>query len=237
MAWDPAQYLKFEAERARPFHDLVGRIEVKAPQRVVDLGCGPGNVTATLLDRWPAATVLGVDSSPEMIARARGLAGPRLDFVVGDIGSWRPDGPVDVIVSNAALQWVPIHVELLPHWMAALTDDGALAFQVPSNVDSGAARIFREVAARPRWSGQLGPVATAVPRRATARRPAGLPRGGRGGAAGGVPAAGLRDRPALPPSVRHRLPPLTRRRGPAHRARGPPEAARSAPPRNPDDQL
>ncbi|SRR6266540_2206815 len=159
MAWDPAQYLKFEAERARPFHDLVGRIEVKAPQRVVDLGCGPGNVTATLLDRWPAATVLGVDSSPEMIARARGLAGPRLDFVVGDIGSWRPDGPVDVIVSNAALQWVPIHVELLPHWMAALTDDGALAFQVPSNVDSGAARIFREVAARPRWSGQLGPVA------------------------------------------------------------------------------
>src|SRR6266511_2165304 len=159
MAWDPAQYLKFEAERARPFHDLVGRVEVRAPQRGVDLGGGPGNVTATMLDSWPAATVLGVDSSPEMIARARGLAGPRLDFVVGDIGSWRPDGPVDVIVSNAALQWVPIHVELLPHWMAALTDDGALAFQVPSNVDSGAARIFREVAARPRWCGQLGSVA------------------------------------------------------------------------------
>jgi trans-aconitate 2-methyltransferase len=161
MAWDPGQYLKFEAERARPFHDLVGRIEVPAPARVVDLGCGPGNATATLLDRWPSAAVEGVDSSPEMVERAGTLAGPRLRFSVGDIESWQPDGPVDVIVSNAALQWVPTHTELLPQWMAALGKGGALAFQVPSNVDSGAARAFREVAARPRWADRLGPVAAA----------------------------------------------------------------------------
>jgi trans-aconitate 2-methyltransferase len=159
VAWDPAQYLKFEAERARPFHDLVARIAVESPHRVVDLGCGPGNVTATLLDRWPSALVLGVDSSREMIASASSLAGPRLSFAVGEIETWQPDGPVDVIVSNAALQWVPSHADLLAGWMAALTKGGALAFQVPSNVDNGAAAVFRAVAARPRWADRLGSVA------------------------------------------------------------------------------
>jgi len=161
MAWDPAQYLMFESERARPFHDLVHRVDVDAPKRVVDLGCGPGNVTATLLDRWPAATVQGIDSSPEMIAKAAQLAGPRLSFAVGGIEAWQPDGPVDVIVSNAALQWVPTHAQLLFRWMSALSEGGALAFQVPSNVDSSAARAFRAVAARPRWADRLAPVAAA----------------------------------------------------------------------------
>ncbi len=159
MAWDPAQYLKFESERARPFHDLVNRVDVDAPARVVDLGCGPGNATASLLDRWPTATVRGIDSSPEMVAKASELAGPRLDFAVGVIEAWHPDGPVDVIVSNAALQWVPSHPGLLPRWMSVLTEGGALAFQVPSNVDSGAAQAFRAVATRPRWAGQLASVA------------------------------------------------------------------------------
>jgi trans-aconitate 2-methyltransferase len=160
MAWDPAQYLKFESERARPFHDLVNRVDVDTPRRVVDLGCGPGNVTATLLDRWPTATVQGIDSSPEMIAKAGQFTGPRLTFAVGGIEAWQPGEPVDVIVSNAALQWVPTHAQLLPRWMSALSAGGALAFQVPSNVDSDATRAFRTVAARPRWADRLGPVAS-----------------------------------------------------------------------------
>src|SRR2546421_6378776 len=152
MAWDPAQYLRFAAERARPFHDLVNRIEVESPSRVVDLGCGPGNVTATLLDRWPDATVVGIDSSPEMIAEARELTGPQLSFTQAAIEDWRPIRQPDVIVSNAALQWVPAHLDLLPGWAAALPRGGALAFQVPSNVDSPAPRTFREVANRPQWT-------------------------------------------------------------------------------------
>ncbi len=159
MAWDPAQYLRFAEERARPFHDLVARIALDAPARVVDLGCGPGNVTATLLDRWPSATVQGVDSSAEMVARARQLSGARLSFVEGSIEDWAPEGPVDVIVSNAALQWVPAHPDLLPRWVSALSDRGALAFQVPSNVDAPAPRVFREVASRPQWTEALGRVA------------------------------------------------------------------------------
>jgi trans-aconitate 2-methyltransferase len=137
----------------------VSRVDVDAPMRIVDLGCGPGNVTATLLERWPTATVLGIDSSPEMIAKASELAGPRLDFAVGKIEAWQPDGPVDVIVSNAALQWVPTHPDLLPRWISTLRGGGALAFQVPSNVDSGAAGVFRAVVARPRWADLLASVA------------------------------------------------------------------------------
>src|SRR5436305_1095495 len=102
MAWDPAQYLRFESERARPFHDLVHRIAVEAPARVVDLGCGPGNVTASLLDRWPGATVHGIDSSAEMIDRATALAGPRLTFSRPFSEAWRPAPPVDFRAEVAA---------------------------------------------------------------------------------------------------------------------------------------
>jgi trans-aconitate 2-methyltransferase len=161
MTWDPIQYLRFEAERARPFHDLIERVAVEQPTRVVDLGCGPGNVTATLLDRWPTANVLGIDSSAEMIAKASGLAGTGLAFRQGSIETWRPDGKLNVIVSNAALQWVPTHVELLPRWVEALSKGGALAFQVPSNVDGPATRVFRDVASGPRWAARLGAVAAA----------------------------------------------------------------------------
>jgi trans-aconitate 2-methyltransferase len=160
MAWDPRQYLRFETERARPFHDLVNRIAVEAPTRVVDLGCGPGNATATLLHRWPAATVLGIDASTEMVAKASELARPRLRFAAGDIRTWRPEGPLDVIVSNAALQWVPAHDELFAGWLDALTPGGALAFQVPSNVEGPAPAVFRAVATGARWADRLTPVAT-----------------------------------------------------------------------------
>jgi trans-aconitate 2-methyltransferase len=159
-SWDPALYLTFAAERARPFADLVQRIRVDGPADVVDLGCGPGNATATLLERWPEARVHGVDSSPAMVDEASALAGPRLTFELSAIEDWRPAAPVDVIVSNAALQWVPSHLDLLPRWVDRLTPGGALAFQVPANFDGPAARVFREVAARPEFAPALAAVAT-----------------------------------------------------------------------------
>src|SRR5690242_3184424 len=109
--WDPDQYLRFEEERGRPFADLLGRVAHPGPRRVVDLGCGPGNMTAQLIKRWPNAHVIGIDNSKEMIDRAQLLAVPgQLEFRLQDLRDWKaggPDGPVDVIVSNATLQWVP----------------------------------------------------------------------------------------------------------------------------------
>jgi trans-aconitate 2-methyltransferase len=131
--WDPATYLQFADERARPFADLVGQVHAAEPAQVVDLGCGTGQLTASLADRWPAATVLGVDSSPEMVELARQYAGAQVTFSVQDLRDWRPDGPVDVIVSNAVLQWVPGHRDLLPRLVESLTPGGWLAFQVPGN--------------------------------------------------------------------------------------------------------
>jgi trans-aconitate 2-methyltransferase len=158
-SWDPGQYLRFTAERIRPFAELVARIAVEAPASVVDLGCGPGNATATLLDHWPDAKVLGVDSSADMIAEATRLTRAGLSFTQGGIEEWTPGGPVDVIVSNAALQWVPDHLDLLPRWIDDLVPGGALAFQMPKNFDGAAAQVFRTVASSPRWVGRLAEVA------------------------------------------------------------------------------
>ncbi len=155
MTWDPGQYLKFADERARPFADLIARVRVPDAREVVDLGCGPGNATATLPAIWPEARVRGVDSDPAMVAAASALAGPRLSFALGDVRDWRPDAPVDVIVSNAVLQWVPGHVEMLPGWMAALRPGGALAFQVPAMSGSPAGNVFTSIAESPRWRDRL----------------------------------------------------------------------------------
>src|SRR5690349_12408312 len=107
MRWDPAEYGRFGDERSRPFFDLVARIGASSPRRVVDLGCGSGELTATLAARWPAAVVEGIDSSPEMIAACPRGAGPR--FAVQDVAEWSVPADADVVVSNAVLQWVPSH--------------------------------------------------------------------------------------------------------------------------------
>ena len=164
--WDPAQYLTFADQRSRPFFDLVARVRSATPGHVVDLGCGPGQLTATLADRWPGADVVGIDSSAEMIEAAHkllakrtapGIAG-QLTFRIGDVTDWKPDKPADVIVSNAVLQWVPGHVDLLPRWADDLAPDGWLAFQLPGNFDQPSHAILRELAAADRWRDQLAGV-------------------------------------------------------------------------------
>ena len=108
--WDPGQYRHFSRERARPFADLLARIGADRPRSVVDLGCGPGDLTVELARRWPETTVLGIDNSPDMIEAARKWDGPPgLSFALADIRDWRPAGPVDVVTANAVLQWVPGH--------------------------------------------------------------------------------------------------------------------------------
>ncbi|MCT9079904.1 trans-aconitate 2-methyltransferase [Streptomyces fulvoviolaceus] len=152
--WDPAQYLRHADHRARPFTDLLARIPdlPAAPPRIADLGCGPGNVTAFLAERWPAAHITGFDNSAEMLDKAHvDHAGPtpgggRLDFAHADVRTWAPAQPYDLIVSNATLQWVPGHVERFPEWVAGLAAGGTFAFQVPGNFDSPSHRLMRELA-------------------------------------------------------------------------------------------
>ena len=153
MRWDPGQYGAFSDERGRPFIDLVGRIAATAPRRVADLGCGDGRLTALLAARWPAATVEGLDSSPDMIAMAE--PGDRLSFRVGDVESWTPSPDTDVIVSNATLQWVPTHRELLASWARTLPSGGWLAFQVPGNFGSFSHTLIRSLAESQRWASSL----------------------------------------------------------------------------------
>ena len=150
--WDPRIYLEFADERSRPFGDLLSRVRAADPQLVVDLGCGPGQLTASLAERWPEAQILGLDSSPEMIKQAAEFATPRVSFYVQDLRDWRPENPVDVIISNATLQWLPGHRELLPLLISVLKPQGWLAFQVPGNFDEPSHRLLRQLAADPRYA-------------------------------------------------------------------------------------
>jgi trans-aconitate 2-methyltransferase len=151
--WDAAQYLRFGGERARPFFDLLAQVGAESPRFVADLGCGPGNLTAVLARRWPQARVVGVDSSPEMIAAAGGdhNIDQRVRFSVGDVRDWAPDCPPDVLICNAVLQWVPGHQDLLVRWADMLAPGGWLAFQLPGNFDQPSHVIVREMAASPTW--------------------------------------------------------------------------------------
>jgi trans-aconitate 2-methyltransferase len=150
--WDPAAYLRFSDERFRPFFELTARIAAPDPRHVVDLGCGPGQLTASLADRWPRAQIQGVDNSREMIEMARSQQTDRVRFELGDVEAWRPSAPVDVLVSNATLQWVPGHRDLLPRLVSSLSENGWLAFQVPGNFDEPSHRLLRSLAADPRFA-------------------------------------------------------------------------------------
>ncbi|MBC3985469.1 trans-aconitate 2-methyltransferase [Streptomyces sp. AC536] len=176
--WDPKQYLRHSVHRTRPFLDLLARIpDLPAPPadrapdgptprpttpapRIADLGCGPGNVTALLATRWPTAHITGYDNSTDMLREAQAHAGPtegggRLDFRPADAATWVPDEPYDLIVSNAALQWVPNHPESFESWVGALTPGGTFAFQVPGNFVSPSHALLGELCDTPRWRDRL----------------------------------------------------------------------------------
>lgn len=162
MQWDPAQYLRFGDERLRPALDLLGRIGAAAPGQVADLGCGAGNVTAVLAQRWPGAAVLGVDSSAEMLARARGAA-PGCGFVQADLADWVPAVAPDVIFSNAALHWLGGHAALFPRLLGLLAPGGVLAVQMPAMHDAPLRALQVEVAAAGPWAGALAGVGSSPP--------------------------------------------------------------------------
>ncbi|MFK0038330.1 trans-aconitate 2-methyltransferase [Paenarthrobacter sp. NPDC090517] len=165
MKWDPSKYVEFGNHRDRPFHDLVARVRADEPRKVIDLGCGPGNLTATLVDRWPEAHVVGLDSSEEMLLKAQSLRkqspqeqSGRLTFQLGDVAQWVPDADTDVVVTNAVLQWIPGHQEMLAGWLRALKPGAWFAMQVPGNFTSPSHTLMRQLAESERWSTRLGGV-------------------------------------------------------------------------------
>jgi trans-aconitate 2-methyltransferase len=158
--WDPSQYLKFTDHRLRPALDLMARIALDAPRRVYDLGCGPGNITRLLAERWPEAAVTGIDSSAAMLTKAREEAPPRAQarnattgvaFEQADIARWSPPAPADLLFSNATLHWLDDHATLLPRLAAQLAPGGVLAIQMPDNRTSPSHLLMDEAAATGPW--------------------------------------------------------------------------------------
>jgi len=164
VAWSARQYLAFEEERTRPVRDLLAAVPAIEPRVAVDIGCGPGNSTELLAARFPKAVVSGLDSSPDMIAAARERL-PSLKFVVADLEVWvhRPatpeEGPPEVILANAVLQWTPNHAQLFPALCAKLAPGGVLAVQMPDTLEEPAHRLMREVAADGPWAAKLSEAA------------------------------------------------------------------------------
>lgn len=157
MTWSAKQYSMFEQQRTRPVRDLVAAIPDGDVRTAVDLGCGPGNSTEVLADRFPQALVTGMDSSDDMLVDARKRL-PALNFELADIGAWNPAQKFDVILANASLQWLPDHATLYPHLVSQLTLGGTLAVQTPDNLDEPAHKLAREVAADGPWATKIGAV-------------------------------------------------------------------------------
>lgn len=161
-SWDPAIYLRYGDERLRPALDLLARIDADAPARVIDLGCGPGNVTAILKRRWPGADVLGIDGSAAMLDKARAAA-PDCAFEQADFGAWTAAAPPDVIYTNAALHWLDGHATLFPRLLGQLAPGGVLAVQMPAMHAAPIRALQHVVAAEGPWAPLLRDVGGAPP--------------------------------------------------------------------------
>lgn len=159
--WDSRTYLKFARERTQPSIDLIDRIKLNDPRRIIDLGCGPGNSTGELRRRWPNATVIGLDSSAHMIAAAR-QAHPDGIWEAGDARPWRTDEPFDLVFSNAMLQWLPDHANVCRQWFEQVAPGGALAVQAPAHYDSPLHREIMDVSRDAAWNGRMASARTAL---------------------------------------------------------------------------
>jgi trans-aconitate 2-methyltransferase len=176
VRWDPDQYRRFASHRLRPALDLAARLEGLDPRTIYDLGCGTGEITRLLAARWPAARVLGVDSSEEMLEKARGQAGAPAEgtnpvtFERGDLATWKPPRPGDLLFSNAAYHWIPDHRSVFPRLLDSLAPGGALAVQMPMSWDLPSHRAMREVLHDGRGGGGA-PFGTQSLRDAMGRKP------------------------------------------------------------------
>jgi trans-aconitate 2-methyltransferase len=162
MTWNPSLYLRFEDERTRPAQDLLARVTLEHAAHVVDLGCGPGNSTELLTQRFADASVTGIDSSEAMLESARQRL-PQCHFELSDVSSWQAKQPPDLIFANAVLQWVPGHEQLFPRLFSALAAGGVLAVQMPDNLNEPTHRLMREVASEGPWASTIGDAARVRP--------------------------------------------------------------------------
>jgi trans-aconitate 2-methyltransferase len=156
--WDASLYLTFEEERTRPARDLLARVPIHSAERAVDLGCGPGNSTELLVERFPGARIVGIDTSEDMLQKARGRL-PSATFMKTDVAAWQPGTPVDLVFANAVLQWLPGHEHLLPRLMGFLAPGGIFALQMPDNFDEPSHVLMRETAADGPWASLLASAA------------------------------------------------------------------------------
>jgi trans-aconitate 2-methyltransferase len=154
--WNPDQYRRFADERAQPFHDLLALIEPGSIKRAVDLGCGPGELTALAAEQLGVEDMVGIDNSPAMLDKTVEHVSHSVRFEYGDIGQWTADGDLDLVLAAASLQWVPDHAEVIRRWSRALRPVGQIAIQVPANAEMPAHVVARRVAEREPYASMFG---------------------------------------------------------------------------------